>query len=162
MIDFLARPRTVVESIGPAEADSLADIHSDSFSRGWSEEEFAALAANASVIALGLRRYSLYRSKRLIGFGLFRIAADEAEVLTVAVQRARQGRGYGRLLMEEALRRLYRERIGSCFLEVDRDNRAAVNLYQSLGFETVGERKGYYHRLDGPAGIALVMRLRFR
>ena len=162
MIAFFPQPRIVIESVGPAEAESLAEIHADAFARGWSGEEFAALTGDRKVIALGLQRYSAYRPKRLIGFGLFRMVAGEAEVLTIAVERVRQGRGYGRLLMEEALRQLYRERIESCFLEVDRDNLAAVGLYRSLGFETVGERKGYYHRLDGPAGVALVMRLRFR
>lgn len=162
MIDFFQRPRTIVETIGPNDADILSDIHADAFTRAWSGEEFAALASNSAVFTLGLRRYSVFRPTRLVGFGLFRIAAGEAEVLTIAVLRASQGRGHGRLLMDEALRRLYRERIESCFLEVDRDNLAAVRLYQSLGFETVGERKGYYHRSDGPAGVALVMRLRFR
>ena len=64
--------------------------------------------------------------------------------------------------MDEALRHLYRERVETCFLEVAHDNRAALSLYESLGFKTVGERKGYYHRNDGPAGAALVMRLKLR
>lgn len=162
MIYLFQRPRTTVEPIGPEEADALSDIHADAFSRAWSGEEFAALASDPAVFTLGLRRYSMVRARRLVGFALLRMAADEAEVLTIAVTGAHRGRGHGRLLMEEALRRLYRERVESCFLEVDRDNRTAVGLYQSLGFETVGERKGYYHRLDGPAGVALVMRLRFR
>ena len=72
----------------------------------------------------------------------FRSAGDEAEILSIAVRRSHRGRGHGRLLMDEALRRLYRERIGTCFLEVDPDNAAAVTLYRSLGFAQVGDAKG--------------------
>jgi ribosomal-protein-alanine N-acetyltransferase len=93
---------------------------------------------------------------------LVRTAADEAEVLTVAVRPGHRGRGYGRALMEEALRRLYRERIAACFLEVDEGNVAALALYKRLGFSEVGKRQGYYPSSgDGP-GTALVMRLQLR
>ena len=61
--------------------------------------------------------------------------------------------------MDEALRQLYRERVRSCFLEVDPDNAPAVSLYRSLGFAQVGARKGYYQRPGADAGAALVMRL---
>lgn len=163
MIDFLfPRPRIFIEAVGPDEADALADIHAEAFSRSWSADDFAALSGDRRVFSLGLRRHSTFWPPRLVGFVLVRVAADEAEILSIAVHGASRGRGHGRLLMDEALRRLYRERVESCFLEVDRDNRTAVGLYESLGFETVGERKSYYRRDEGPAGAALVMRLKLR
>ncbi|WP_421725462.1 GNAT family N-acetyltransferase [Bauldia sp.] len=162
MIDLLNAPRTVVAALDAADAHMLADIHGETFPRAWSADEFAALLADTAVFGLGARRQGLFWPARLVGFVLMRLAADEAEVLTIAVRAGRQGRGFGRLLMDEALRQLYRDRIDACFLEVDRDNQAAVHLYQRLGFETVGERKGYYYRPDGPAGAALVMRLKLR
>ena len=152
------RPRSVVHAIGPEEAEALAEIHAEGFERGWSAEELAALVGDPAVITFVLRRHSMFWPPRLGGFVLVRTVADEAEVLSIVVRPLFQGRGCGRMLMEEVLRRLYRDRVANCFLEVDRDNRAAVHLYESLGFKTVGERKGYYHRLDAPAGVALVMR----
>jgi ribosomal-protein-alanine N-acetyltransferase len=155
-------PRVFVDELGLAEADALADIHRGAFARTWSEEEFAALLAEAAVFAIGVRRQSLFGGRRLVGFVLVRVAADEAEVLTIAVRAESRGRGYGRLLMEEALRRLYRERVAACFLEVDRDNRVAVALYRSLGFVVAGERKRYYADPQSGDGTALVMRLQVR
>jgi ribosomal-protein-alanine N-acetyltransferase len=154
--------RSFVDEVRPADADALVAIHSDAFARPWATEDFAALMAETNVFALALRQESVFGRRRLAGFVLVRVAADEAEILTIAVRPDRRGRGFGRMLMEEALRRLYRERIAACFLEVDRDNAAAVRLYEKLGFAAVGERKGYYRRPGAADGTALVMRLQLR
>jgi ribosomal-protein-alanine N-acetyltransferase len=162
MISLLPRPRIFVDDAKFDEAAALVDIHAEAFARGWSEDEFTALISDRNVFALGIRRQSVFGARRLMGFVIVRIAADEAEILTIAVGRSRRGRGYGRLLMEEAMRRLYRDRIVSCFLEVDRGNQPAVGLYRGLGFEEVGLRKGYYDNPAGADGTALVMRLQLR
>jgi ribosomal-protein-alanine N-acetyltransferase len=159
MMWLFPSPRVIVDEPAVGEVDILADLHAEAFARGWSAEDFAALMAGDNVFALTARRESLFGLRRIAGFVVVRIAADEAEVLTIAVGRARRGRGYGRLLMEEALRRLYRERIAACFLEVNRDNDPAVALYRGLGFEDVGTRKGYYGSVAGSDGTAIVMRL---
>jgi ribosomal-protein-alanine N-acetyltransferase len=162
MIALLPRARAFVDEPTPSELDSLAEIHADGFAHGWSAEDLASLLAEANVFALVVRRQPAFGGRRIVGFVLVRIAADEAEILTIAVSRVRRGHGYGRLLMEEAMRRLYRERIGACFLEVDRSNDRAVGLYRALGFAAVGTRKGYYRETAGADGSALVMRLDLR
>jgi ribosomal-protein-alanine N-acetyltransferase len=165
MINLLPRPRVFVDDARFDEAGALVDIHAEAFTRGWDEDDFAALISSGNVFALAIRRESVFGIRRLMGFVIVRIAADEAEILTIAVSRARRGKGYGRLLMEEAMRRLYRDRVISCFLEVDRGNQAAVGLYRTLGFEEVGLRKGYYGGGEdeaGSDGSALVMRLQLR
>ncbi len=154
--------RAHVAEIGRDEADALAEIHAAAFSRTWSAEEFAALLADRGVFALGVRRSSLMGGRRLAGFVLVRMAADEAEILTIGVHPRDRRRGYGRMLMDEALRRLYRAGIVSCFLEVDRDNAAAVSLYRKLGYVVAGERKNYYGSGSPGAGTALVMRVQLR
>lgn len=162
MIGLLPRPRIFIEDVRPHEADALVDIHADAFARAWSADDFVALMSGANVFSLGLRRESLFGIRRLLGFVIVRAAADEAEVLTIAVNRSSRGRGYGRMLMEEAMRRLYRDHVAACFLEVDRGNRSAVGLYRALGFEDVGLRKGYYPDAADADGSALVMRLQLR
>jgi [ribosomal protein S18]-alanine N-acetyltransferase len=154
--------RTILDEVRPADADDLVAIHADAFSRSWSADDFAALIADHTVFALALRRQSWLRRRRMIGFALLRAVAGEAEILTVAVAPAVRGRGLGRLLVEEALRRLYREGIAACFLEVDQANEPAMRLYRSLGFEVIGERKGYYQASGPGGGTALVMRVQLR
>ncbi|ANE79386.1 ribosomal-protein-alanine N-acetyltransferase [Mycobacterium adipatum] len=82
---------------------------------------------------------------RLIGYAgisrLGRIPPYEYEVHTIGVDPAYQGRGIGRRLLDDLLHFASR---GEVFLEVRTDNDAAINLYKSVGFATVGVRKRYY------------------
>ena len=159
MIPFLPTSRYHVEALTPRDADVLAEIHREGFPSPWLAADFASLVGGDNVGALGLRRDSAFGFSRHVGFILFRTAGDEAEILTIAVRNAQRGRGHGRLLMEEALRQLYRDRVQSCFLEVDPGNAAALALYGRLGFRQVGSRKGYYARPGSESAAALVMRL---
>jgi [ribosomal protein S18]-alanine N-acetyltransferase len=151
-----------VDVVAPREAAVLADLHAEGFSRTWNAHDFATLLADPTVFALAVRRRGLIGGAQAAGFVLVRFAADEAEILTIAVGKRHRRRGYARMLMEDVIRRLYREQIASLFLEVDRANIAAVNLYTALGFTTVGERKTYYSNPTDGDGTALVMRLQVR
>ncbi|PTW63020.1 ribosomal-protein-alanine N-acetyltransferase [Breoghania corrubedonensis] len=147
-----------IDEAGREDFAELAELHSLSFSREWSEEEIAALMAGDGVFALVTRRGAPTASRRPIGFVLVRAVADEAEILTIAVHPRWRGRGHGKRLMEAAMRRLYGDRVLNVFLEVDAGNASARGLYDRLGFKVVGERKGYYHDGDGGPSTALVMR----
>lgn len=151
-----------VDGASPDEVEALSEIHREAFQRTWSVHDFAALMADPSVFTLAARLKPLIGARRLAGFVTVRFAADEAEILTIAVHSRYRGRGYGRLLMDDVIRRLYRERIETLFLEVDRTNRAAVRLYQRLGFKVAGERQNYYAAPKDGDGTALVMRLQVR
>jgi ribosomal-protein-alanine N-acetyltransferase len=61
--------------------------------------------------------------------------------------------------MREVMRKLYADRMAKLFLEVDEDNQPALLLYQKLGFEKVGERKGYYTSGKEQAATALIMQI---
>jgi ribosomal-protein-alanine N-acetyltransferase len=162
MMDLLLRPRIIIDAAEPADTEALVEIHAAGFRRGWSADEIEGLIADDTVFSLVLRRETLFGARRPHGFILIRTVADQAEVLTIAVAPSSRGRGYGRQLMEEALRCLYRDLVPEIFLEVDEGNRSAVSLYQSLGFVEVGRRKGYYSDGKGPGGTALVLRLQLR
>ena len=66
------------------------------------------------------------------GFVLSRLAADEAEILTIAVEPALRGRGVGRALLSENLRQAANAGAKSMFLEVDQDNAPALALYDAV------------------------------
>jgi ribosomal-protein-alanine N-acetyltransferase len=137
----------------------LAQIHAASFPHDWSVDELASLVSEPHVICLVAKRANALGTRSPMGFLLLRLAADEAEVLTIAVDPRRRGRGYGAALMTAGVDRLIRRGIVALFLEVDVANLSAVQLYRRLGFIQVGERNGYYRNGTAEGSMALIMRL---
>lgn len=127
---------------------ALAAIHAAAFTheRPWGAAEFADLIANPLT----------HLETATHGFALWRGIAGEAELLTIAVDPAAQGRGIGAGLMAGWMGKA----AATCteaFLEVAADNAAAVHLYSRYGFETKAKRAGYYRRPAGRAD-ALILR----
>ena len=90
---------------------------------------------------------------KLIGFILSRVAAGEAEILSVAISPGWRARGLSRQLLDLHLRRLAGIGIRSVFLEVGAQNVPACRLYRRAGFQKVGRRHGYYE--DGATALVL-------
>ncbi|WP_181700779.1 GNAT family N-acetyltransferase [Chthonobacter albigriseus] len=148
----------MLDSAKLSDVDDLAEIHAASFHRGWSPAEIEALLVQDRVITVVLRRSSPFGTRSPIGFVMVRATADEAEVLTLAVNPRHRGKGHARRLMDEAIRRLYHDRVKALFLEVDEGNVPALTLYGRLGFLQVGRRGQYYAAPGAKASAALVMR----
>ena len=93
------------------------------------------------------------------GFLLWRRAADEAEIVTLAVRPEARRRGLGGRLLGRTMDRAREQGVTRLFLEVADDNLAALALYGSRGFEPVGKRPDYYARPDGSRADALILAL---
>ena len=98
-------------------------------------------------LAAGHNRYVAARADGvLVGYaGISRLGSRppfEYEIHTVGVDPAHQGRGIGRRMMADLLDFAGPDAV--VFLEVRTDNVAAIGLYTSLGFVTVGVRRRYY------------------
>jgi ribosomal-protein-alanine N-acetyltransferase len=130
----------------------LAQLHAACFARGWSEDEFAALVREATVTG-----HVAARDGEICGFILSRAAADEAEILTVAVDRRARGQGLGRRLIEPHLNALRACGVEGVFLEVEDGNLPAQRLYARAGFREVGRRGAYYAGADATRRDALVL-----
>ena len=87
------------------------------------------------------------------------VAADEAELLTLAVRPTHRRRGGARRLLAAVIDHVRKSGARTLFLEVGVDNPAARSLYESQGFRAVGERRAYYQRGQGPPADGVVMRL---
>lgn len=93
----------------------------------------------------------------LVGYSIFMSGAGEGHVLNCCVSPAWQGRGLGRQLMRRLLAGAKDFGVEVIFLEVRPSNGRAIDLYASLGFETIGLRRNYYPADQGRED-AIVMR----
>jgi ribosomal-protein-alanine N-acetyltransferase len=150
---LFARGEPALSEASPRDAGTIAALHAASFHRGWSEQEVEALLTDRHVIA-----HRVTIGGKLAGFIMTRQAADEAEILSIAVANARRGKGLARQLLTLHLRRLAGLGARTVFLEVDEHNRPAIRLYDRAGFREVGRRANYYHGSDGKTATALVLR----
>ncbi|MBO6717777.1 MAG: ribosomal protein S18-alanine N-acetyltransferase [Rhizobiaceae bacterium] len=159
-IPFMSGSREfVVRDLRLEDAEAMEQLHAESFARPWSEQEFESLLVQQPVFGYAVRPVGAGNHKPEVeGFVLARLAADEAEILTIVVSRSCRRRGLGRMLMDAVLRHLHIERAEALFLEVDESNAAALGLYRRLGFRDVGRREGYYSTREGRKTSALVMR----
>jgi len=122
--------------------------------RSWTRQDIAGLLASP-----GVAGFLLTEGSSDIGMAICRVVADEAELLTVAVDPAHRRRGAARLLLGAVVDRVRGDGARTLFLEVGADNPGARTLYDSLGFRTAGRRAGYYARHGRPAADAVIMRL---
>ncbi len=134
-------------AIRPATRDdiaAMARLHAACFAPAWSEGALRDLMENPGIIALVAPA----------GFILARVAADEAEILSIGVEPAARRGGLGAALAAHAAALASAHGARSMFLEVSTANDAAQALYRSLGFGEAGRRKAYY----AAAEDALILR----
>ena len=155
---FLRRKAASITRMQTKHTGAAARLHALSFARGWSEEEMAALILDPQVEAQALVRSTLLRGQTVDGFVLSRLAVDEAEILTIAIDPDQRGQGLGRKLLSNHLARLGARGITVLFLEVEQDNTLASALYARAGFVEVGRRPAYYTKPDGTRSEALVLK----
>ena len=93
----------------------------------------------------------------IVGYSILMTGAGEGHILNCCVTPAHQGHGFGRQLMWHLMQAAPEYGVECLFLEVRTSNSAAIQLYQGLGFETVGLRRHYYPADQGRED-AMVMR----
>lgn len=151
-----------VKAVGPFDLGRLARLHRHCFEDPWSRSDLAHLLAmpgGAGLIArLFETRLSALDAIRGVGFALYRVIQDEAELLSIGVSPNFQKRNIGAALLRESMQQSFKEGARSMFLEVAIDNKPAIALYHRHGFHEVGTRKDYYKRSDGGRTNAYTMR----
>jgi [ribosomal protein S18]-alanine N-acetyltransferase len=127
----------------------MAALHARCFTspRPWGVAEFAAIVSDPLC-------FTLIESD---GFLVGRAVADEAEILTLAVDPEARRRGIGAKLVQGFLAEAHSRGAVTVFLEVAADNQPAISLYLQARFAKVGVRRGYYTQPDSAAVDAVVM-----
>jgi [ribosomal protein S18]-alanine N-acetyltransferase len=150
MFSFLKAKPLKIDRVINADVPRLSEIHAQNFARGWTQDEFTSLLDDKNTLMLCLRQKAFGKPQ---GFIVLRVAADEAEILTLIVDKIKRGKGEGRRLLQASLSPLMAKGVTQLFLEVESENKSALKLYHNFGFKQVGIRKGYYEGKD-----ALIMK----
>jgi ribosomal-protein-alanine N-acetyltransferase len=141
--DLREVPEVQVRPMMEIDLPQVALVEQQSYTFPWSENIFR------DCLRVGYTCRALDLAGQIIGYGVMSLGAGEAHILNVCVRDEFRSLGFGRRLLEHLLERAAASGVAEAFLEVRPSNLAAIRLYQHLGFEQIGIRRGYYQAPDG-------------
>lgn len=148
-------PEVGIRPMTEADVAEVFAVERASYQFPWSEGIFR------DCLRVGYVCRVLALESRVLGYGVMSVGAGEAHILNLCVSDAYRCRGLGRRMLAYLLERGAAAGMGEAFLEVRPSNTAAIRLYQAIGFEQVGMRRGYYQAVGGREDAA-VLRLTLR
>jgi ribosomal-protein-alanine N-acetyltransferase len=119
--------------------DAVEGIEQRAYPTPWSRSMFASELAKPTSICLGA-----FEGDELAGYVINSRYVDAWHVMNVAVEPERQGRGVATALLERLFELTAGDERRGYTLEVRVSNEGAIKLYERLGFESRGIRRGYY------------------
>ncbi|MBR1730836.1 MAG: ribosomal protein S18-alanine N-acetyltransferase [Ruminococcus sp.] len=128
----------IAREILESEIPEIAEIERECFAHPWSENSIKETFMNKSD-----HFYAAEADGKIVGYIGVSIAADEGYILNVATKPDCRRRGAAKALLNYIIN-VYEKKLSFLTLEVRPSNIAAIKLYESFGFEKVGERKNYY------------------
>lgn len=149
---FAALPPLEIRPMTEADVAAVIAVERASYQFPWSEGIFR------DCLRVGYTCRVVMVENQVSGYGIMSTGAGEAHILNVCVRAALRCRGVGRRLLEYLLARAAAVGMSEAYLEVRPSNGTAIRLYQSLGFQHVGLRRGYYQAVGGRED-ALVLKL---
>jgi ribosomal-protein-alanine N-acetyltransferase len=122
-----------------ADLPEIEAIEKRSYRTPWSRSMFASELAKSTSICLGA-----VEGSRLVGYVINSRYVDAWHVMNVAIDPDYQRRGIGTRLLERLFELTAGDERRGYTLEVRVSNLEAIALYEKLGFERRGIRRGYY------------------
>ena len=140
------RPVTTLElrRLGLSDLAAIEEIERRSYRTPWSRSMFAGELAKPSSICLGAFGADGEETSTLRGYLIVSRYVDAWHVMNVAVDPAHRGHGIASLLLERLFELTADDARRGYTLEVRVSNATAIGLYERLGFEARGIRRGYY------------------
>jgi ribosomal-protein-alanine N-acetyltransferase len=118
---------------------AIEAIEQKAYPTPWSRSMFASELAKPTSICLGA-----FEGQDLAGYVINSRYVDAWHVMNVAVDPEHQRRGVATALLERLFELTRDDERRGYTLEVRVSNEDAIGLYEKLGFESRGIRRGYY------------------
>ena len=139
----------MVRKMKISDATGVAELEKECFSEPWSERSLMEYAQKKDALFL------VYEKEDCIaGYAGMYYVYPEAYITNVAVTKSCRGRGYAKEILKQMFELSKYSGIERCTLEVRKSNKAAISLYEGLGFKMAGERKNFY---DNPTENPIIM-----
>jgi len=140
--------KIIVSPLAKSDIPSILEIEYDSQPEPWTEKAFleeidrdnSSLLVARVITGESTGGYS----SEIAGYICFWAVADEIQILNLAVRQSLRRRGIAKRLIELAIRSGREQHAKAVTLEVRKSNVTARKLYESFGFEVIGERPDYY------------------
>ncbi len=137
----------------PADLDEVMVIERSAFRYPWSSrfflQELQVQCARSIVAEV---------DSKIVGYVLFWLLPGEIDIHNVAVHSNYRRHGIARSLLQQVIAEARSRSLARVTLEVRKSNTPAQKLYESLGFVTIGLRRGYYSD-DGEDALAMALEL---
>ncbi len=127
----------------------IAALERECFSSPWTEKGLGEELNNENAVF-----FTAKKDGRVVGYMGMHCILDECYIANVAVSGAERRQGIGRFLLRHAEARAKEKNCSFISLEVRVSNEGAIALYESEGYERMGERKNFY---SSPTENALIM-----
>jgi ribosomal-protein-alanine N-acetyltransferase len=132
--------RVALRALDERDLDALETIEQLSYPAPWSRAMFAAELQKPGGVALG----AYTEPRDLVGYAIVSRYVDAWHVMNIAVVPECRRRGIATALLERLFEVTARDPRRGYTLEVRVSNTQAIRLYERLGFEARGVRRGYY------------------
>ena len=143
------KKRIYPERLSADDLEGTAELEKLCFSSPWSTDSLKLLTNDG--IGVGM---VCHKDGKVCAYGGMLIAVDEGQITNIATHPDYRRQGYGKAIVESLIKYAKNNRLISISLEVRVSNKAAIDLYTSLGFKTEGRRKDFY---TSPREDGLVM-----
>jgi ribosomal-protein-alanine N-acetyltransferase len=130
----------VLRRLEPEHLDDVEEIERASYPTPWSRAMFAAELRKPGSLALG----AFLDDDTIVGYALVSRYVDAWHVMNIAVTPSYRRRGIATTLLERLLEVTAGDPRRGHTLEVRVSNVGAIRLYERLGFQSRGIRRGYY------------------
>lgn len=121
-----------------ADLGTVLDIEREAYGYPWSPGIFR------DCLRVGYCCWVLEYQGFVDAYGIMSVGARESHILNLCVRVGSQRQGLGRTLLAQLLDVARDHGADTTLLEVRPTNRAAITLYESMGFNEVGRRNAYY------------------
>lgn len=149
----ILKPAFTIRPMAESDLPEVEKIEQSAYSFPWSVNIFK------DCLRVGYRCCVLGVDRRVCGYSIVSMIPDECHILNLCIDKAYQGRGLGRSLMQHILDEAVIMEARMAYLEVRPSNMIATELYFSMGFEQIAVRKDYYPARGGREDALILVKV---